>query len=188
MGKLTLPLILYFIGELSLLVLSSVIQSPQEMENWFQAQKTEELKVTKLHFYFHDLREHTSIQVASANSTATSPTLFGYSAIMDDPLTEGPEFTSKPVGRVQGLYASASFSEFSLLCAMTLVFTNDKYNGSTLSVLGSNPTMHQHREMPVVGGTGVFRLARGIAMLTYIYFDVPGGNATVEYNVIVQHY
>lgn len=167
---------------------SSVVQGPQQLENWFQELKTAELKVTKLHFYFHDLREHTSVEVASSNSTASSPTFFGYSAIMDDPLTEEPEFSSKPVGRVQGLYASASFKEFSLLCAMTLIFTDEKYNGSTLSVLGSNPTMHRHREMPVVGGTGVFRMARGIAMLTYIFFDVPGGNATVEYNVIVQHY
>lgn len=185
---LTLSLILYLIGQQTLLVFSSMAESPQEVENWFQGLKTAELKVTKLHFYFHDLREHTSVEVASANVTASSPTLFGYSAIMDDPLTEGPEFSSKPVGRVQGLYASASFKEFSLLCAMTLVFTDEKYNGSTLSILGSNPTMHQHREMPVVGGTGVFRMAQGIAMLTYIFFDVPGGNATVEYNVIVQHY
>lgn len=60
--------------------------------------------------------------------------------------------------------------------------------GSTLSVLGSNPTKHQHREMAVVGGTGFFEMARGIALLNTTYFDVPGGNATVEYNVIVQHY
>lgn len=85
--------------------------------------------MTKIHFYCHDLRDRTSITVASANSTASSPTLFGITSIMDDPLTEGPEFFSKQVGRVQGLYAAVSVKEFSLICVMTLVFTNEKYNG-----------------------------------------------------------
>lgn len=186
-----LAVILMFclLAEMTVLpVFSGVSEGPKEVEKWFQELSTAEQKVTKLHFYFHDLRGITSAEVAHANSTATSPTLFGFSSIMDDPLTDGPEFSSKPVGRVQGLYASASFKEFSLLCAMTLIFTDGKYNGSTLSILGSNPTLHKHREMPVVGGTGVFRLARGVAVLTYYFFDVAGGNATVEYNVLVQHY
>lgn len=188
MGRLTIVLILCFTAKVAVPVFSGISEAPKEVEKWFHELGTAEQKVTKLHFYFHDLRGITSVEVAYANTTATSPTLFGFSSIMDDPLTVGPEFSSKPVGRVQGLYASASFKEFSLLCAMTMIFTDEKYNGSTLSILGSNPTLHKHREMPIVGGTGVFRLARGVAVLTYYYFDVPGGNATVEYNVIVQHY
>lgn len=167
---------------------SGISESPKVVEKWFQELATAQQKVTKLHFYFHDIFDTTSVSVANANITSTSPTKFGMTNIMDDPLTIGPEFNSKQVGRVQGLFASSSMREFSLLCAMTLIFTDGKYNGSTLSILGRNPTLDKHREMPVIGGTGVFRLARGVALLKFYYFDVPGGNATVEYNVIVQHY
>ncbi|KAK1355451.1 hypothetical protein POM88_048707 [Heracleum sosnowskyi] len=117
-----------FIGELRVLVFS-VVQGPKDVENRVQQLGTSELKVTKFHFYFHDLRVHTSITVASANSTASSQTLFGVTSIMDDPLTEGPEFSPKQVGRVQGLYASVSVKEFTVICALTLVFTNEKSNG-----------------------------------------------------------
>lgn len=167
---------------------SSVAGKPKDVEKWFRQTKMAKQKLTKLHFYFHDIFDTTSVNVANSDITNTSPTKFGMTNIMDDPITVGPEFHSKQVGRVQGLFSSSDKVEFSLLCAMTLVFTDGKYNGSTLSILGRNPTLQEHREMPVVGGTGVFRLARGVALLKFYYFDVPGGNATVEYNVIVQHY
>ncbi|KAH7835267.1 hypothetical protein Vadar_024571 [Vaccinium darrowii] len=51
--------------------------------------------------------------------------------------------------------------ELILTQAMNLVFTGGPYNGSSLTVLGSNPVMHPNREMPVIGGSGVFRLAHG---------------------------
>ncbi|KAK1394897.1 hypothetical protein POM88_013953 [Heracleum sosnowskyi] len=62
------------------------------------------------------------------------------------------------------------------------------YNGSTISISGSNPPSLQHREMAVVGGTCVFRMARGLAVLSFNSFDVAKGNATVELDFIVQHY
>ncbi|XVF49906.1 hypothetical protein PTKIN_Ptkin04bG0053600 [Pterospermum kingtungense] len=38
------------------------------------------------------------------------------------------------------------------------------YNGSTFRVLGRNPVTKEEREMPVIGGTGKFRLARGYCL------------------------
>ncbi|KAL1826327.1 hypothetical protein ACET3Z_004739 [Daucus carota] len=162
----------------------------EDLEKWFRGKGQNTEKLTKLHFYYHDLRGKTSVIVAQQqNSSPKSPKFFGMTSIMDDPLTAGPEFKSKLVGRVQGLFSSSAINEPShLLCVMNFVFTDDKYNGSTLTVVGYNPTLQKHRELPVVGGTGVFRLARGVAQLKFFYYDVPGGNATVEYNVIVQHY
>nr|GEY55146.1 dirigent protein 22-like [Tanacetum cinerariifolium] len=61
-----------------------------------------------------------------------------------------------------------------------------KYNGSSLQFLGSNPIFHRVREMSIVGGTGVFRLARGIASLqTYFVNDT---SSIVEYSLVVIHY
>ena len=63
------------------------------------------------------------MEVDEASMTKKLPTLFGLVNIFDDPLTEGPEPTSKLVGRAQGLYGSAGQQEVGLLLARNLVFT-----------------------------------------------------------------
>ncbi|CAN6577186.1 unnamed protein product [Malus baccata var. baccata] len=125
-------------------------------------------KLSHLHFYFHDIvggRTPTAIKVAEALTTNTSMTGFGTVVMMDDPLTIGPESSSKLVGKAQG-----------------------KYNGSTLSVLGRNAVFSAVREMPIVGGSGLFRFARGYAHASTHQFDIKTGDAVVEYNVYVFHY
>lgn len=66
-------------------------------------------------------------------------------------------------------------------------FTEGIYNGSTLSILGRNPTLLKAREVAIVGGTGIFKYARGSAVLTTYVYDITGGVAIVEYNVTVMH-
>lgn len=93
-------------------------------------------KVTRLRFYVHDTlsgKNPSAVQVAQASTTKKSPTFFGAVFIFDDPLTEGPEPTSRPVGRAQGLYGSAEQQELALLEAMNFVFTAGKLNASSLN-------------------------------------------------------
>ena len=93
-----------------------------------------EEKVSRHHFYFLDTvsgKNPSAVEVADASMTKKSPTLFGLVNIVDDPLTEGPEPTSKLVGRAQGLYGSAGQQEVGLLLTMNFVFTTGKFNGST---------------------------------------------------------
>lgn len=108
--------------------------------------------------------------------------------MIDNPLTLGPELSSKVVGKAQGFYALASQEEFGLLMTMNFVFTEGKYNGSTITVLGRNAVFDQVREMPVIGGSGLFRFARGYVEARTHMFDLKSGDATVEYNVYVMHY
>lgn len=146
-------------------------------------------KLSHLHFYFHDViggRNQTAVRVAAAPTASKSPTGFGTVVMMDDPLTEGPELGSKVVGRAQGIYASASQSELGLLMVLNFAFTEGKYNGSNLSVLGRNTVASAVREMPIVGGSEVFRFARGYAQARTHYFGAL--EAVVEYNVYVFHY
>ncbi|KAI3966068.1 hypothetical protein MKW92_040605 [Papaver armeniacum] len=145
-------------------------------------------KVTKLHFYFHDTisgNNPTGVVVARANTTAQSPTAFGLLAIIDDPLTVGPEITSKLIGRAQGLVGFASQEELASLMALSYVFTDGKLNGSTISIVTRNPIMNPVREFPVVGGTGLFRFARGFANVKTFWANVTSGDAIVEYNSII---
>ncbi|KAL7610077.1 dirigent protein 22 [Lactuca sativa] len=166
-------------------------QDPLAVEEWFKNLPTMTQKQTHLHFYLHDLVSGTSptaMRVAQSTITSTSPTAFGFLAMADDKLTTGPEPNSTVVGRAQGIYGSACLEESGLLMTMNLVFTGGDYNGSTLSLLGRNAVFHPYREMPIVGGSGVFRMARGVATAKTHDFNLTSGDAVVEYNVMVVHY
>ncbi|WMV51588.1 hypothetical protein MTR67_044973 [Solanum verrucosum] len=192
MEKTRLVLLLCFIVIIMVMPMAQGVElGPKAVEKWFKKLPHAKQKVTKLHFYFHDIvsgKNPTAVQIAQSNMTAKSPTSFGFVAMMDDPLTVGPESNSRIVGRAQGIYGSADQNEGALLMTLNFVFTTGKYNGSTLSVLGRNPVFHQYREMPIVGGSGVFRLAQGIATAKTYWFNLTSGDAVVEYNVMVLHY
>ena len=152
----------------------------------------EEEKLTHIHFFFHDVvsgPNRTVVRIAGPPLTlGDSPASFGFTAMMDDPLTVGPEPTSKRIGSAQGIYASASQTEVGFLMVLNYVFTEGKFNGSSLSILGRNAILSEVREMPIVGGSGVFRFARGFAQAKTYMFNTTSLDAIVEYNVYVLHY
>ncbi|XP_062167617.1 dirigent protein 22-like [Alnus glutinosa] len=148
-------------------------------------------KLSHLHFYFHDIvsgRNPTAVRVAEAAMTNMSLTGFGAVFMMDDPLTVRPELSSKLVGRAQGIYASASQTEVGFLMVLNFAFMEGKYNGSSLSVLGRNVILSAVRELPIVGGSGLFRFARGYAQARTHTFDMRTKDAVVDYNVYAFHY
>ncbi|XP_030512156.2 dirigent protein 22-like [Rhodamnia argentea] len=148
-------------------------------------------KMTHLRFYLHDTltgQHPTAFPVAQAAITNTSSTFFGLVAVIDDPLTVTPDLNSTLVGRAQGMYASSSQSEVALTITMNLVFAEGAYNGSTLSVLGRNPILKNPRELTIVGGTGVFRFARGYIQLRTYTYNATTNNAIVKYDVYASHY
>lgn len=148
-------------------------------------------KLSHFRFYWHDIlsgQSPTSVSVVPPPQKLNTTTAFGLVNMIDNPLTLGPQLSSKLVGKAQGFYASASQSEIDLLMAMNFAFIEGKYNGSTITLLGRNPVFHKVREMPVVGGSGLFRFARGYAQASTHWFDLKSGDATVEYNIYVFHY
>ncbi|CAA7396803.1 unnamed protein product [Spirodela intermedia] len=143
-----------------------------------------------LRVYFHDIvsgRSPTVVQIARAARTNASATFFGAAYVMDDPLTEGQEMSSRLVGRAQGLYVSASQRELGLIMAMNFVFTDGRYKGSTITLLGRNTPFSKVRELPVIAGSGLFRFATGYCRLTTHRLDLTTGDAVVEYNIFLLH-
>ncbi|OAY37202.1 dirigent protein 23 [Manihot esculenta] len=172
------------------LVLAMPCTQAFHIDKWHQRIKAQKETVTNLQFYFHDTvsgKNPSAIKVAQSTDTERSPTLFGAIMMADDPLTQGPDPKSKLVGRAQGLYGSAGQSELCLLMAMNFAFTDGTYDGSSISLLGKNSAMSPVREMPIVGGTGIFRLARGYAIAKTHWLDITTGDAIVGYNVTVVH-
>ncbi|XP_030537258.1 dirigent protein 22-like [Rhodamnia argentea] len=147
-------------------------------------------KLSHFRFYWHDVMSGphpSSITIVPPPSNA-SATFFGLINMIDNPLTVRPDPGSELVGRAQGLYSSASQEEVGLMMVMNFAFVSGKYNGSGITVLGRNPVFQKVREMPVIGGCGLLRFARGYAQATTHTFDPKTGNAVVEYNVYVLHY
>ncbi|XP_065868556.1 dirigent protein 23-like [Euphorbia lathyris] len=160
---------------------------PENME-FIKSQQKE--KTTNIQFYFHDTvsgKNPSAIKVAESAQTQKSPTLFGAIMMADDPLTEGPDPKSQLLGRAQGLYGSAGQSEMCLIMVMNFAFTHGIYNGSSVSLLGKNSALSPVREMPIIGGTGVFRFVRGYAIAKTHWFDITTGDAIVGYNLTLVH-
>uniref|UniRef100_A0A803MYF1 Dirigent protein n=2 Tax=Chenopodium quinoa TaxID=63459 RepID=A0A803MYF1_CHEQI len=144
--------------------------------------------MTHLHFFFQDIesgKRPTAVQIASPNRRYG--TNFGNVFMADDPLTVRADRRSEIIGRAQGVYGFASQENVALLMAINYVFTKGKYNGSSISIIGRNPPMQKVREMPIVGGTGLFRFARGYALAHTVWSNTQG-DAIVEYHVYVYHY
>ena len=148
-------------------------------------------KSTHIKLYWHDVvsgPSPTAVPVARAAATNTSQTGFGAVVVIDDPLTQGPDRkSSRPLGRAQGTYIAAGKDEVALLMNMNFVFQAGAYNGSTVAIMGRNPVFDAVREMAVVGGTGVFRMARGYAQARTHTLDLNTGDATVDYNLYINH-
>ncbi|KAA8517477.1 hypothetical protein F0562_017770 [Nyssa sinensis] len=186
MGSSAMPLVIMVFSTVIAMALvhgSGIGEGPKEVEEWFQNLSHAKEKMTKLHFYFHDLthgKGQTAAQMAQTNISSKSPTSFGFLNMMDDPLTVGPELSSKMVGRAQGFYGTDSMEEVTQIVAINFIFSGGEYNGSSLTVMGWNPILRVYREMPIVGGSGVFRLARGVVTFKTYFFNVTAGNATIE--------
>ncbi|TKY49657.1 Dirigent protein 21 [Spatholobus suberectus] len=189
--KMAVPLRLFFLFSLTLI---STHLTPTH--GVFSEQSTIELptdqpqaeKLTRLHFFYHDILEGknpTVVQIIDPPSEALSG--FGTTFMMDNLLTEGPELSSKPVGRAQGMFGLASLEDRGMVMLINLAFSEGGYAGSTLSMLGRNPVQDTVREMPIVGGTGVFRFAKGYAIAKSLWEISDSEHFVVEYHVTVSH-
>ncbi|KAK7258041.1 hypothetical protein RIF29_32436 [Crotalaria pallida] len=180
-----------------ILIVSVIAAGTQSLklkaENWGASFEVEAKKetITNLQFYFHDTlsgKNPSAVQVAQPiDKNKSFPTLFGEIMMVDDPLTETPDPNSKLLGRAQGLYGSSCQQELGLLMAISYSFIEGPYSGSSFTVLGKNAAMNPVREMPIVGGTGLFRLARGYALAKTYWLDPTTGDAIVGYNVTLLH-
>jgi hypothetical protein len=142
---------------------------------------------THLHFFMHDIvagSSPTAVQVIKGPGAASAASLgmsFGDTSVIDDPLTATSAQGSSPVGRMQGVYVLSSQSGAVLMVTGNILFTSGDYNGSTLAVMGRDDTAADVRELPVVGGTGKFRMASGYVLWKTAAMNGP--DATIELDV-----
>ncbi|RLM87668.1 dirigent protein 1-like [Panicum miliaceum] len=134
------------------------------------------------------VRERFSGPNATVGSVAPSllgdNSTFGEVGVVDDVLRAGPDPSSREVGRYQGLFAGADLADANYLSAITLVFTAGEHRGSTLSLQGSYTFPGDEvLERAVVGGTGGFRMARGVSLLKVV--SAPPEAAVFQLDLVV---
>ncbi|KAK9945722.1 hypothetical protein M0R45_011221 [Rubus argutus] len=78
-------------------------------------------------------------------------------------LTEGPENTSRVVGKAQGFIIPMEDFAHSAFNIIYLTFQTPEYSGS-LSVQAKHVSRKDTEELTVMGGTGSFAFARGLAV------------------------
>nr|AFK42397.1 unknown [Medicago truncatula] len=145
-------------------------------------------KLTHIHFFYHDIRDNKNPTIVQIIDTPKNvPNGFGSTFMMDDAMTEGPELSSNHIGRAQGLSGLSSLQDLGMFMLTNFVFKEGEYGGSSLSMLGRNPISEQNREMPIVGGTGFFRFARGFAIANSVDSISTPEHFVVEYNITVSH-
>ncbi|KZV53340.1 dirigent protein 22-like [Dorcoceras hygrometricum] len=182
-------LVVFFVAT-TVSIAYGIPDSPEALEKWLETQHPAKEKVTRLVFYVRDVISTptpTNVAVARANSTIGSPTNFGLVAVIDDPVTVGPEPGSKIIGRAEGIIALASLEETSLHMTFTIVFTDGEYNSSTLSFVGRNAYLTKLRQISIVGGTGAFALARGVTFIDTVRSN-SSGDAVFHYDSVLLHY
>lgn len=90
---------------------------------------------------------------------------FGYMAVFDDLITLDGGLASPEVGRAQGFYFYNGKVAFTAWLSFTFVFNSSDYKG-TITFAGADPLLSKTRDISVVGGTGDFFMARGVATLS----------------------
>lgn len=135
----------------------------------------------RLVFYFHDIiyngknsNNATAAMVGApawANTTIMAgQSHFGDLIVFDDPITLDNNLHSTPVGRAQGFYLYDRKDIFTAWMGFSFVFNSTQHKGS-INFAGADPLMNKTRDISVVGGTGDFFMARGIATLMTDAFE-----------------
>ncbi|CAI9771784.1 unnamed protein product [Fraxinus pennsylvanica] len=135
----------------------------------------------ELVFYFHDVlylgynyKNATAVIVGSPNwgnkTAMAKPFNFGDLVVFDDPITLDNNLHSPPVGRAQGMYLYDQWSTYGAWLGFSFLFNSTDYVG-TLNFAGADPLMNKTRDISVIGGTGDFFMARGVATVSTDAFE-----------------
>ncbi|KAJ4755920.1 Dirigent protein [Rhynchospora pubera] len=142
-------------------------------------------RTTHLHFYFHEIYSGPNATAVAVVNPPRNDSAFGAMGMVDDMLKEGPDPSSKLIGRAQGLTAVPSMEQNGgILTMLNFVFTDGPYNGSTLAVFG-RAVLGTVMERAIIGGTGRFRMARGYTLSKQL--PSTQGLLVLEYDAYISH-
>ncbi|ESW04525.1 hypothetical protein PHAVU_011G102300 [Phaseolus vulgaris] len=111
---------------------------------------------------------------------------FGTIFAVDDPIVLTPNPFSSAVGRAQGMLVVSARDGANVFVALSLVFTNFQYSGSSIQIQGVSRQHEKFREVSVVSGTGKFRFVKGYAVFETAYYDANTAHSIISLTVNFQ--
>ncbi|GKB89913.1 dirigent protein 5-like protein [Tanacetum coccineum] len=119
--------------------------------------------------YYHDIlfngtNAANATSAAAVNHTQLGNFKHGMLVIFDDPITKDTHLLSPPIARAQGFYFYDMKTMYNAWFSYTLIFNSTEHKG-TINIMGADMMMEETRDLSVVGGTGDFFMARGIATI-----------------------
>ncbi|KAH7415163.1 hypothetical protein KP509_14G030900 [Ceratopteris richardii] len=124
-----------------------------------------------------------SIYGRPPNISFPNPFSFGVQNTFEDPLTAGPSISSASLGKATGFYILNSFTEYVLFHIFTANITEGEYRG-TIDIFGQVREVDPIRYLTVIGGTGDFLGARGLASNRLVKIDrVPPAKWTLSFDL-----
>ncbi|PKI48616.1 hypothetical protein CRG98_030981 [Punica granatum] len=157
------------IGEKSCLILLVLLLTSQSIWASRKSLKPNE-PCKRFVLFYHDILYQggddvdNSTSASATNNTKLGNFQLGRLVVFDDPITQDRNLHSPEVARAQGFYFYDKKSEYNAWIAYTLVFNSTEYKG-TLNVMGADLMYAKTRDVSIVGGTGDFFMARGVATL-----------------------
>nr|XP_043630992.1 dirigent protein 6-like [Erigeron canadensis] len=121
----------------------------------------------RLVVYYHDILYNGTNLANATSATAVNHTKLGnfnhgMLVVFNDPITKDNHLLSPPVARAQGFYFYDMKTEYNAWFSYTLIFNSTEHKG-TINIMGADMMGEETRDLSVVGGTGDFFMARGIA-------------------------
>ncbi|KAH7445154.1 hypothetical protein KP509_02G109500 [Ceratopteris richardii] len=112
----------------------------------------------------------TSVYGLPPNVTWPNPLSFGVTATFEDPITIGAARDSQQIGVGNGFWQIDSRQTYTLFHVFTANITEGEYKG-IINIMGQLRESDAVRYMTVVGGTGDFLGARGLASCVLVVID-----------------
>ncbi|GER42659.1 disease resistance-responsive (dirigent-likeprotein) family protein [Striga asiatica] len=123
------------------------------------------------------------IQQPQVDSSAAAPPDIGGALIYQRTLTLGPHNTSRVVGKAQGFIIPVESFARSAFNIIYLTLHTHEFSGS-VSIEAKNIGFKEKEELSVVGGTGSFAFARGLAV--FVQTDWQVSDLDANYHIKLQ--
>ncbi|KAK3005225.1 hypothetical protein RJ639_016986 [Escallonia herrerae] len=145
-----------------LLVIASCSVSPVHSRKFKASEPCKRIVLYYHDILFNGTNVANATSVIAANENKLGDFKFGMLVVFDDPMTKDHHLLSPPVARAQGFYFYDMKTTYNAWFAYTLLFNSTEHKG-TLNIMGADMMDQETRDLSVVGGTGDFFMARGIA-------------------------
>ncbi|VAH12137.1 unnamed protein product [Triticum turgidum subsp. durum] len=134
------------------------------------------------HLYMNQIAEGTPNANQKVIVNPGLPLDFGVTVANDWTISDGPAANANPIARARGMHMGDGKADVNWLFCHDILFTDTRFKGSSLKVLGDF-VANKDSEWAIVGGTGEFAYAQGVVVAKVIQNIQPTPGRTWELRI-----